>query len=89
MKLSFIKKEIIAEGGETTQATQAATQANQRRKKEAVQTVYTLLEIELGIINLMKKQPTISQKMVADELSINYNTVKYYVSKLKKININF
>jgi ATP-dependent DNA helicase RecG len=35
----------------------------------------------------MKKEPEISQKTIADELGLNYNTVKYYVTKLKRMNV--
>lgn len=85
LKLSFIKKDEA-----TTQATQAATQATQaatQERTDSVQTVYTLLETELSIVSLMKKEPEISQKTIADELGLNYNTVKYYVTKLKRMNV--
>lgn len=84
IKLSFIKKSEV-----TTQVTTQATQATQATQESAdgVQTVYTLLETELGIVGLIKRNPEISQKTIADELGINYNTVKYYVTKLKKMNV--
>ena len=82
LKLSFIKKDEI-----TTQATTQATQATSQERTDSVQTVYTLLEIELSIVSLMKKEPEISQKTIADELGLNYNTVKYYVTKLKRMNV--
>jgi len=77
--LSFVKKDEIT--------TQATTQATTQERTDSVQTVYTLLETELSIVSLMKKEPEISQKTIADELGLNYNTVKYYVTKLKRMNV--
>lgn len=75
LKLSFVKKDEIT------------TQATTQERTDSVQTVYTLLETELSIVSLMKKEPEISQKTIADELGLNYNTVKYNVTKLKRMNV--
>ena len=76
-------------GAELTQVTQAMTRVTQASKKQSdtVQTVYSLTEIELGIVSLMKKDTTVTITEISKELAVNSNTLRYYISKLKKMNI--
>ena len=40
--------------------------------------------LEKNILKLIHKEPTISQKEIADQLAMNQNTVKYYIRKMQK-----
>ena len=64
---------------EPTQATQGTTQDGKE-----IPTVYSLPELDLAIISLMKKDPTTSQTAIATALNANINTLKYRVLKLKE-----
>ncbi|MBR2189555.1 MAG: putative DNA binding domain-containing protein [Eubacterium sp.] len=95
LKLSFLKKTDLG-GGEPTQApTQASTQATQAPTQVSDgnegphirETVYTLSGLDLAIVNLMRKQPGISQNTMADELKVNRNTLKYHVARLKSMQV--
>lgn len=66
--INDINKPIVTQV--TTQATQATTQATS--------------DITETIISIMKQMPTISQKMIAEELNMNLNTLKYYIRKLRE-----
>lgn len=39
---------------------------------------------EKNILKLIREEPTISQKEIADQLAMNQNTVKYYIRKMQK-----
>ena len=40
--------------------------------------------LEESILKLIREEPTISQKEIADQLAMNQNTVKYYIRKMQK-----
>lgn len=62
-------------GGNTTQTTtQNTTQSS----------VLALSEIEGRIIQLLQSNPTASQGMIAEDLEMDVNNIKYYVNKMKK-----
>ena len=69
----------------TDQANQATDQANQdfesfdRAEEENV-----LSEKEIEILNLVRMQPSITQKEMANVLDWNLASVKYYITKLKE-----
>lgn len=65
-------------GGNTTQTT---TQTTQNTTQSSV---LVLSEIEGRIIRLLQSNPTASQGMIAEELEMDVNNIKYYVNKLKK-----
>ena len=67
----------------TTQATQGKIKTN----PNVVAQVYNLLDMELKILNVLKKEPTMSQSKLAEELGTNTNIIKYYISKMKKLGI--
>lgn len=58
---------------EVTRATQAVTQVTQDK-----------LDISENIILIMQQTPNISQKTMAKKLNMNYNTLKYYIRKLRE-----
>ncbi len=95
LRLSFVS--MSDNGIETTQAptqapTQALTQAPTQAygtgyKNEVVQSVYSLQELDLRIVNAMKTNPYISQSRLSEDLNVNLNTLKYHVQKLKRDNV--
>ena len=82
LKLSFVEQTTRS----TTQTTQLATQsaAKSMRSTGDGGSVYSFLEAELSIVNLLQKHPDYSQTDVARELNMDTNLVKYYVRKLKQ-----
>lgn len=71
-----IKKTTQATRG-TTQATQGTTQATQIR----------LTEEYKAVLAVIKKQPDITQREIAEKLCWKNDRVKYYISRLKKQNM--
>ena len=71
-----IKKTTQATQG-TTQATQGTTQATQIR----------LTEEYKAVLAVIKKQPDITQREIAEKLCWKNDRVKYYISRLKKQNM--
>ena len=70
----------------TTQATQATTQATQGgypRRVDRSQAVYRLTDLQLNILNEMRRMPDISQVKLSEKLNVNVNTLKYHVKKLR------
>lgn len=65
-------------GGNITQSTTQTTQTSTQSSAIA------LSEIEERIIQLLLSNPVASQGMIAEELEMDVNNVKYYVNKLKK-----
>ena len=60
----------------TTQSTtQSATQSTTQSVSDG---------LEESILKLIREEPTISQKEIADQLAMNQNTVKYYIRKMQK-----
>jgi len=70
-EVGFLKKKDL--GGEestqaSAQATQVSTQVSEGNEGPHVrETVYTLSELDLVIVNLMRKQPGISQSTMVTE----------------------
>lgn len=58
----------------TTQSTQSTTRSTQSSTSDE----------EKSILQIIKYTPNISQKDIAIQLGINYNTTKYYMRKLQK-----
>lgn len=57
-----------------TQLTQSPTQSSGRN-------------VEKEIIRLIKQEPALSQKQMAERLCLNQNTLKYYIKKMKEKHI--
>ena len=71
----------------TDQANQATNQANQDLERlEQVEDENVLSEKEIEILNLVRMQPSITQKEMANALDWNLASVKYYITKLKEKN---
>ena len=67
------------------QAIQAANQAIQARERlDHSEEKNELSEKEIEILNLIRIQPSITQKEMADALGWNLASVKYYITKLKE-----
>ena len=71
----------------TDQANQATNQANQDLERlDQVEDENVLSEKEIEILNLVRTQPSITQKEMANALDWNLASVKYYITKLKEKN---
>ena len=71
----------------TDQANQATNQANQDLERlDQVEDENVLSEKEIEILNLVRMQPSITQKEMANALDWNLASVKYYITKLKEKN---
>lgn len=57
-----------------TQLTQSPTKSSERN-------------VEQEIIRLIRQEPTLSQKQMAERLCLNQNTLKYYIKKMKEKHI--
>ena len=69
----------------TDQANQATNQANQDLERlDQVEDENVLSEKEIEILNLVRMQPSITQKEMANVLDWNLASVKYYITKLKE-----
>lgn len=68
----------------TTQATQGTTQATQDDTKT---TPTDLSEEDKAVLDLIRKNPSMTQKVMAMELDWKVDRVKYYLNKLKKNNV--
>ena len=69
----------------TDQAIQAADQAIQAHERlDQAEEKNELSEKEIEILNLIRMQPSITQKEMADALGWNLASVKYYITKLKE-----
>ena len=69
----------------TDQANQATNQANQDLERlDQVEDENVLSEKEIEILNLVRMQPSITQKEMANALDWNLASVKYYITKLKE-----
>ena len=65
--------------------TDQANQANQDFKGlDQTKEENVLSEKEIEILNLVRMQPSITQKEMADALDWNLASVKYYITKLKE-----
>ena len=73
---------------QANQATnQATNQANQDLERlDQVEDENVLSEKEIEILNLVRMQPSITQKEMANALDWNLASVKYYITKLKEKN---
>lgn len=65
----------------TTQFTQSTTQSTQSTTQSSEKNV------EQEIIRLIKREPVLSQKQMAEKLCLNQNTLKYYIKKMKEKHI--
>ena len=66
---------------------QATNQANQDLERlDQVEDENVLSEKEIEILNLVRMQPSITQKEMANALDWNLASVKYYITKLKEKN---
>lgn len=65
-------KETITQSA--TQSTQSATQSTQSDEIKPVQ----------RIIEIIEQNPLLSQKQMAEKLSLNQNTLKYYIKKMRE-----
>ena len=71
----------------TNQANQATNQANQDLERlDQVEDENVLSEKKIEILNLVRMQPLITQKKMANVLEWNLASVKYYITKLKEKN---
>ena len=68
----------------TDQANQATNQDLERL--DQVEDENELREKEIEILNLVRMQPSITQKEMANALDWNLASVKYYITKLKEKN---
>ena len=68
----------------TDQANQATNQDLERL--DQVEDENVLSEKEIEILNLVRMQPSITQKEMANVLDWNLASVKYYITKLKEKN---
>ena len=69
----------------TNQANQATNQANQDFGRfDQAEEENVLSEKEIEILNLVRMQPSITQKEMANALDWNLASVKYYITKLKE-----
>ena len=69
----------------TDQANQATNQANQDLERlDQVEDENVLSKKEIEILNLVRMQPSITQKEMANVLDWNLASVKYYITKLKE-----
>ena len=69
------------------QANQDTNQANQDLERlDQVEDENVLSEKEIEILNLVRMQPSITQKEMANALDWNLASVKYYITKLKEKN---
>ena len=66
----------------TDQANQATNQDLERL--DQVEDENVLSEKEIEILNLVRMQPSITQKEMANALDCNLASVKYYITKLKE-----
>ena len=66
----------------TDQANQATNQDLERL--DQVEDENVLSEKEIEILNLVRMQPSITQKEMANALDWNLASVKYYITKLKE-----
>jgi len=69
-------------GGNITQSTTQTTQTTTQTTTQS--SAIALSEIEERIIRLLQSNPVASQGVIAEELEMDVNNVKYYVNKLKK-----
>ena len=59
-----------------------------KREQETTQETYSMLnETQLGIIRLIKDNPSITQKEIAKKLDITRDDIKYNINVLKEMNI--
>lgn len=67
-------------------ATQSTTQSTTRFTQSTTHSVEKSKTVSMvtEIIQLMKQEPSMSQKQMAEKLSINQNTLKYYVKKMRE-----
>ncbi len=76
-----ITAQLPIKNTETTQSTTQSTTQNM----EPTQSVGSgNLKAELDIAALMRHNPAISQKQIAEQLNRNVNTVKYYIRKMQE-----
>lgn len=72
----------------TTETTQSATQLPGLSPDRTAKTTQSArpgnLKAELDITALMRQNPSISQKQIAEQLNRNVNTVKYYIRKMQE-----
>lgn len=72
----------------TTETTQFTTQLPGLSPDRTAKTTQSArpgnLKAELDITALMRQNPSISQKQIAEQLNRNVNTVKYYIRKMQE-----
>lgn len=69
----------------TTQVTQGITQVTQGTTQAIGCDILGLTDCDKEVLAIINKEPSISQKKIAEELDWNADRVKYYIRKLKKI----
>ena len=75
MKNKIDERNLKHKSNDTTQATQVTTQATQDAT------------IEECILTIIKANAKVSQTQMASEIGISVDTVKYYVRKMRKVQI--
>lgn len=75
IKVTIYRKLGSGQENDATQTTTQTTQSSNRRK---------MSDIEIRIVEAMKKNSKITQNQLASQLDISVNTVKYYVRNLSK-----
>ena len=82
---NMFRVELFRTNQVTDQANQATNQANQDPEKAEQDIENNVLsEKEKDILNLVRIQPSITQKEMAKVLDWNLASVKYYITKLKE-----
>ena len=79
--MEFDQHGVVDPTQDATQATQDTTQATQDSVKT---TQATLSEEDKAVLDLIRKNPSMTQKVIAMELDWKVDRVKYYLNKLKK-----
>ena len=65
-----------------TQLIQNATQSTTQLIQSTTQSI--AVKVIADILTLLKQEPDLSQKQIAERLALNVNTVKYYIRKLQE-----
>ena len=79
--MEFDQHGVVDPTRDATQATQDTTQATQDSVKT---TQATLSEEDKAVLDLIRKNPSMTQRVIAMELDWKVDRVKYYLNKLKK-----
>ena len=62
----------------TTQSDEKTTQLDEKTTQSRI------VKVGQNIIELMRQEPELSQKQIAERLNLNVNTVKYHIKKMQE-----